>query len=340
MHAFLVASWSPPTARVAWVAALAVTFAAANLLAQADRLTAHPQDVPHIATGQANPFGNHPSFCEARCQLLVRAQHLPGPGAELLGIEVHPLALAGSVTYESLTITVSPVSPTATRSAAFASNLPAPTTVVQLTNHTENWPASGWQRIATTSPYVHDGVSSLTIDIQKDAVPGIFWDGYCTGLFRPDLEPMYSKHGPSGSGRHLAPIAGVAVIPIDVRLVWAAVPTAVLRSPIPGINHHGFVIGSTVDHVVTTTPFSPLWRLVDVQWSAPSTLPFALGEWHVHGLLIGPDFAGASGESVATFTIPNQLQLIGQQVTWQALVIDAQNGAWQFTNGCDCFLAQ
>lgn len=311
---------------------------AVALPAQADHLTAHPQDLPHVGTGQLNPFGDFFISCEARSQLLLRAEHLPGPGAVLLGIEAYALS-AGPVFYESLAITVSAVPPTTPRSLAFAVNLPQPVPIVQLVNHTQNWTATGWERFAATQFYVHDGVSNLTIDIQKDAAPA-FGSGGCTGLFRPDLETMLVTFGSAGTGGNLATIANLQVIPIDVRLVWGSAPTSFLRSPIPASNHHGFALGSTLDHVVMATPLSIEVLVADLQFSPPITLPFAVGQWWVQAVVLGADLVTANGEAVFTLPIPLAPQFVGQQLAFQALVIDAVTSQFAFTNASDCFLAQ
>jgi hypothetical protein len=311
---------------------------AAAATAQTDRLTGHPQDLPHVNTGQAAPLSDWSNGCEARSQLLFRARHLPGPGAVLVGIEFFAMS-PGAVQYESLAITVSPVSPTAVRWMDFQLNLPQPTTIVQFANQPINWNGAAWDRLPVIAPYAHDGVSDLTIDIQKDAVSS-FGNGACTSLFRPDLETMLIRFGVAGSGQALATTANLSVIPIDVRLVWDGAPVSRLRSTVPGANHHGFAVGTSLDHIVNATPSSLAALAGDLQWSNPVTLPFASGQWWAQGVVLGLDVVAANGEVVRTYPIPLATQFIGQQIVYQALVLDAVSGALQFTNGSDCFLGQ
>jgi hypothetical protein len=308
------------------------------LPAQTFRLTAHPQDLPHTNTGQAVPLSDDAMLCESRSQLLLRAEHLPGPGAILRGIEFMAL-ISGPVHYESLVITVSPVPTTAPRSASFAANLPQPTQVVQLANHSMYWNGTNWQRFVSTAGYVHDGVSSLTIDIQKNASAGNN-NGASTGLYRPDLETMFMHAGGENSGLHQAVTASWQVIPIDVRLVWSDAPVSRLRSPIPGANHHGFAIGSWLQHVVAATPNSLAVLLGDLQWSSPVLVPWAAGPWRVQGVTLGVDVVGVAGEVTRTYPIPLLPAFVGQRITYQAVVLDAVTGILQFTNGSDCILAQ
>jgi hypothetical protein len=79
--------------------------------------------------GPADADVGRPAGCEGRSQLLLRARHLPGPGARLLAVEFNASS-QGPVTYESLELTLSPVAPGTFRSLTFANNLPQPTTIL------------------------------------------------------------------------------------------------------------------------------------------------------------------------------------------------------------------
>lgn len=311
---------------------------AASASAQSEPLTAHPQDQPHTYSGQLNPFSDDSIRCEARSQLQIHAEHLPGPGAVLVAIEFYGLG-GGTVVYESLTFTVSPLPAGAPRSTMFAANLPQPTTVLALTNHTVAWTGTSWERFATTTPYVHDGVSQLVIDIQKDAVPG-FGNGGATGLYRPDLETLLTVWGVAGSGAHQSAAATFQVIPIDVRLVWSGVPTARLSSTIPGPNHHGFGVGTSFDHIVNATPNSLSLLIADLQFQAPVVLPIASGQLWVQAVTLGVDIVPASGEVVRNFTLPTNPVFVGQQLVYQALVLDAVSNTFALTNASDLFVGQ
>jgi hypothetical protein len=322
------------------LALAAVLLFAIALAAQNERITAHPQDLPHTNTGQMTPFGDLSSACEGRSQLLLYPMHLPGPGATLIGIEVFAMVPA-TTHYQSLTITLSPFPPSLARSQDFAANLPVPTTVLQLTNQSVTWTTSSWHRFTATTPYVHDGTSGLTIDIQKDATPGtVAAAGVCMGLYRPDLETMLIAAGGPGSGLAQAVTATIGVLPIDLRLVWTSAPASRLRSPIPGSGHHGFALGSTLDHIVAAAPGSLYVLAGDLQWSQPVTLPFALGQWWAQGVNLGADLVGTNGESVRTFQLPGLVQYLNTQVTFQALVLDVPSAQLSWTNGSDCFLGQ
>jgi len=306
------------------------------IVAQSERLTAHPQDEPHQG-GQVNPFGCLSHFSEARIQLFFEPQYLPGPGAVLVGMEVRPVS-SGVVTYPSLALTVSPFALGMQASAVFASNLPHPTSVLQLSNHSIPWNSAAWERLQFSQPYVHDGVSVLVIDIQKVAVPCSSSGGSTAG-YRPDLPTMLTAFGPAGSGMHQASVAMWAVPPIDVRLVWSNAPTLRLSSPVPAALHHGFAIGSTLDNVVAAAPGSLVGLIGDLQWSPPVTLPFASGRLWVQGVGLAVEVTNANGEAQRTFPIPALPAFIGQQLTYQALVLDPSSGQLLFTNAADCYVA-
>src|SRR5262245_48671945 len=70
-----------------------VTFLAfaATLTCQQVQRTAHPQESIQNNNGTLLPFGclSPTAFTEGRTQILIRDQELPGPGAILVGLEVH-----------------------------------------------------------------------------------------------------------------------------------------------------------------------------------------------------------------------------------------------------------
>jgi hypothetical protein len=76
------------------------------------------------------------------------------------------------------------------------------------------------------------------------------------------------------------------------------------------------------------------------QWSPPSALPFAAGQWWVQGDFLGIDLLDNNGEATRTYPVPPWPALVGLHLVFQAAVHDPVTGLWQFTNGSDCFLAQ
>jgi hypothetical protein len=304
----------------------------ASLDAQSERRTAFPQDLPANSSGQSIPFGNHPDFAAGRVQLLLPAAYLPAAGATLLALEFHDLASSTSVTYPILEIRVSPVPAGAARSAVFDQNLPSPTLVFQEADHSVPWNRGGWISFPTRQPYVHDGVSDLTIDIQKLAQPGN-WSGFCTGLLRPDLPTMLKASGNATSGRHRAAVATLQVIPIDVRLVWSSTSTLRLGSPRPAIGSHGFAIGRSAEVHIDGEPFSLVWGQAS---STPLPAPIAIPGFH--GLLrvlevpLALPMLDAHGRATSSFAIPRDRSLVGGSFAFQAIVLDAATGRFELTN--------
>lgn len=319
--------------------ALSYLFASAlgltSLDAQTERRTALPQDVPANSTGQTIPFGSHPDFAAGRVQLLVPAAHLPAAGATLRALEFHDLASSTSVTYPILEIRVSAVPVGAVRSAVFDLNLPSPTLVFQEADHTVPWNRGGWISFPARQPYVHDGVSDLTIDIQKLAQPGI-WSGACTGLHRPDLPTMLKASGNAGSGRHRAAVATLQVIPIDVRLVWSSTSTLRLASPRTASLSHGFALGSSAELRIDGEPFSLTFGLASsARLPTPIAIPGFDGWLRVAEFSFPLPMLDASGSALASFAIPRDRSLVGGTFALQAVVLDAAHGRFVFTNTSD-----
>ncbi|MBL8900944.1 MAG: hypothetical protein JNM84_25150 [Planctomycetes bacterium] len=303
--------------------------------AQSERRTAFPQDLPANSTGQGIPFGSHPDFAAGRVQLLVPDAYLPAAGATLLALEFHDLASSTSVTYPILEIRVSAVPQGASRSAIFDQNLPSPTLVFQETDHTVPWNRGGWISFPARQPYVHDGISDLTIDIQKLAQPGI-WSGFCTGLHRPDLPTMLKASGNASSGRHRAAVATLQVIPIDVRLVWSSTSTLRLASPRPAIGSHGFSLGSSAELRLDGEPFSLSFGLASsARLPTPIAIPGFDGLLRVAEFPFGLPMLDASGSAVVSFAIPRDRALVGGTFAFQAVVLDAARGRFVFTNTSD-----
>ncbi|HLQ38994.1 MAG TPA: hypothetical protein VK348_14385, partial [Planctomycetota bacterium] len=142
---------------------------AATLSAQTGNLTAYPQDSTQNSGGSMVPFGasSDGRYAEGRTQMLVPAPYLPGPGAVLTALWVKCQSSV-AIHYGSLQITVAPTT-TAALSTTFGDNLASPVVVLPASNLTVNYTAQ-WTQIPFTTQYVHDGVSSLVIDVQKAVV--------------------------------------------------------------------------------------------------------------------------------------------------------------------------
>ncbi|MCA8957600.1 MAG: hypothetical protein KDC87_16110 [Planctomycetes bacterium] len=298
--------------------------------------TAHPQDEPHVNTGQSIPFGAHFASANGRSQLLFPAHALPGPGAVLRGIEIRSMD-DWAVTYKLLQVTVSPIAANAQLSPLFDANLPKPTLVYRAAPLVR-WDSTRWQRFDAIAfnNYLHDGTTALVLDIRKSAVPG--YGVGSTGLVRDPASLMMVAYGDQNSNANNATVATVQVIPIDVRLLWSAAPTLHLSSPVPAAGHHGFAVGSFLDVAIDGAPGSPTACLIDVALRPPVALPPFMGQLHVRGFRIPTPPVDSSGSARVRLPIPNSPQLVGVYLVLQGALRDAQTGALQLTNAADAVI--
>lgn len=312
------------------------------LPAQQGALTSHPQDSIQNGNGNLAPFGVQPTAqaAEARSQILVRASELPGPGAVLVGLEVHAQADA-SLIYQSLRLRVGN-----TTLAALSSNLVANAqtaqTVLNAGNVVVNYTVANWTRIAFATPFVHDGVSSLVIDVQKvvdlQTLPLVVMD-VPSPPTRTDLPRMMYAIGGPGSGASTATGALLSADPICVRLVWNGAPTLRHRSDLGASGNH-YAIGTPIDVTLTTTAGSPFLLGFDVAFlAAPVTVPGVTGVLHVAPPIARLGSATAGGVASWTLPIPADPFLVGVNVVFQGGVLDLANGLARWTNACDGFVA-
>src|SRR5262249_38886307 len=146
--------------------------------------------------------------------------------------------------------------------------------------------------IPLTGIYVHDGTSSLVLDIQKVVSPG-------TALFTtmstaqdpaaptPSFLPRmaYAFGGP-GSGAEAATTATSFAQPVAVRLLWQNVPTIhLLANPAPSGNQFG--LGSTINLTTEAAPGSVAINFLSTGFLSPFlSLPPVIGEWRVQGITL------------------------------------------------------
>ncbi|MBK8095597.1 MAG: hypothetical protein IPK26_00710 [Planctomycetes bacterium] len=318
---------------------IAIVLTAACALGQ--NLTAHPQETTDNSSGNLVPFGvlAAGNFAEGRTHVLIRGVELPGPGAVLLGMDVHGQNVA-NLGYLSLDITVSPTTATSL-SLTFANNLPLPQTLLSTTNQTIGWNGQ-WVPITFTTPYVHDGSSALVIEIKKVVDPATFAFLTCSTSSDPqrgDLPPMAYEFGGPGSGAAQNPTARFTAAALAVRLHWAGAPTVRLLSNRFGPNNTQFAIGGSITHTVAGSPNELFINLLAQSFlNPPQALAPVVGEWRVNGPTMNLGVMPAGGEAVTTINIPNNPQLVGQYFTWQSLTVaPGLTGAW-FTNAADAFI--
>lgn len=309
----------------------------AALFAQSN-ITAYPQDTIQNNSGNLVPFGvigPAGNFAEGHTQVLIPAAYLPGAGVST-GIWVNGQNVA-SLTYGSLQITMSPTTVTSL-SSTFATNLTAPQVVLNATNLTVNYTGQ-WVQIPFTTPYVHDGVSSVVIDIQKVVAPPLSFETMSTtsNPSRSDLPPMVYAFGLPGSGANTAPVGNISAPALAVRLDWTGVPTMRLLSDRFGANNNQFAIGGSITDTVNGTPGS---FYVNQVGTALQNLPLPpiVGVWRVNGVTLNLGTLSPAGDAALTLPIPSNPSIIGLYLAFESVTVDAITSVPQFTNAADCFL--
>lgn len=325
--------------------AVAALCAAVCLTAQSPTLTAHPQETLTGGNGNFAPFGvfSTGSGAEARTQLLVPADELPGPGAALTGIELTAL-VGGTVDYQSLQITAAPTTATSL-SSTFAANLGASQTVVlQATGLVVAHSTTAWVRIDFTQPYVHDGQSALVLDIRKVTQPigGSFQFVSTRKNSQPprvDRPPMVYAFGNPGSGGSNATAAFASDDAIGFRLVWLGTPTVRNRSD-TGASGSQYGLGGAVLLTVQGDP-GFLWVLAAGSgFLQPGLIvPGLQGTFRLNGPVpFASGLLDLTGIGTATVAIPNTPSLVGFYLVYQAATVDPATGAIALTNGTDHFV--
>jgi hypothetical protein len=328
-----------------------VGLAFASALAAQVQTTAHVQESTIGNLGNVAPLGCNPTglFAEARSQILIPARYLPGPGAVLLGLAALGSSSAAtntSLTYASLRITISRTAATSLN-ASFASNLPAPELLLNVTNLTVNWQATAFTPITFVNTYSHDGASSLVIDIQKVVSPiGDAGMKTIQNARRTDLPRMINAFGTAGSNAHLATTATVTTnSPISLELRWAGpagtfTPTVKLKSDPSAPFRAPFAIGRPVDTIVQGAPGFLFANFEGFSLSGtPLSIPGVPGQlWLASPLMLNVGILPASGESTLTQTIPNDPALVNLYLAFQSLVTDLSLVQPRLTNVADCFV--
>ncbi|MBK8097150.1 MAG: hypothetical protein IPK26_08585 [Planctomycetes bacterium] len=317
--------------------------------AQQTTTTSYIQDATTGNFGNAVPFGCNPTglFAEGRTQVLIPAAYLPGPASVLVGLAA--IGQSGAATntslhYSRLRISVARTTATALN-ANFANNMVNPQVVLDVNNLTVLWIARAWTDIQFSNPYVHDGSSSLVIEIQKVVSPAGD-GGHMTvqNAQRTDLPRMINALGSVGSNAHQATTAtATANWPLSTRLRWQGVgipvlPTLKLRSSSAGFANQ-FAIGTTMQHVVQGAPGGLAIHLQALALRQPPT-PIAnvVGPFRVSGVTLGFATIPPSGEATLNLVIPANPALVGLYTTFQSLTQDSPGATWRFTNAADCFL--
>jgi hypothetical protein len=308
------------------------------LAAQTTTATAHPQDTTQNSNGNLVPFGclNGTTFTDGHCQVLIRGLELPGPGAVLTGMEVHCQGTL-ALTYSSLNISVSATTATSLGSN-FASNLPVPQTLLTGTNVTVNYVSNAFASIPLTGFYVHDGTSSLVLDIQKVVNPATAQFATMSTTSNPprnDLPSMAYAFGGPGSGASLATTATTFAPPLSVRLLWLGVPTIhLLANPAPSGNQYG--LGSTITLTTEAAPGSVAINFLSTAFLSPfQALPPVVGEWRVQGITLNVAVVPGSGAVTLPINVPNATNLVGLHLCYQSGAIDPTGSIAQFTNATD-----
>ena len=308
------------------------------LAAQTTTATAHPQDTTQNNNGNLVPFGclNGTTFTNGHCQVLIRGLELPGPGAILTGMEVHCQGTL-SLTYSSLNISVSATTATSLTSN-FAGNLPAPQTLLTGTNVTVNFVSNAFVSIPLTGIYVHDGTSSLVLDIQKVVNPSTAQFATMSTTSNPprnDLPSMAYAFGGPGTGAETAASATTFAPPLSVRLLWQGVPTIhLLADRAPSGNQYG--LGSTITLTTEAAPGSVAINFISTAFLSPFlTLPPVAGEWRVQGVTLNVAVLPGSGAVTLPINVPNAANLVGLHLCYQSGAIDPTATFAQFTNATD-----
>lgn len=313
----------------------------AGLAAQQVVRTAHPQETLQNLNGNFSALGVFASgqAAESRAQILLRPLELPGPGAALVGIEVH--AQGNSLLlYSSLTIRAA-----ATNAAQlvpqFDANLQNPVTVLQTTNLMVTYSSAAWTTIQFATPYLHDGRSALVLDLAKILSPNTIVQTAMdtpSPPTRPDRPSMVHAFGGIGSGASTSVLATNTSDALCLRLLWTGVPTMRHRSD-PGASGNHYALGSFVTYTVEGEPNAfYISALAPTALAAPIPLYGASGLLYIVAPFDHIGFLDAGGVAVHTVLIPAQTAFLGLRATYQAGVQRSSDGLGQLTNAHDHFV--
>lgn len=322
---------------------LLVLVAAASC-AMAQQLTAHPQETLQNGNGNLVPFGvlSTGQFGDGHSQILIPARELPTEPMLLLGLEVHCQATA-TVTYAGLDLTLAPTTATSL-STNFASNLtPGAQQVLQATGLTVAYSSTAFTPIAFTAPYVHDGSSSLLIDIQKQVQAAASYPfltmSTSSSPTRTDRPAMVYAFGTVGSGAHLATTATVAAPALVLRLAWAGAATLRNRSDLAPSGNQ-YALGSTVRFTVEGAP-NGFFAVAAALGFLPAPLPVpGVGGalWLDSPVVVGTGLLDAAGAAIQLVTLPSQNAFVGYKLCYQGAAFDLLQNSVRLTNAVDHFL--
>lgn len=316
----------------------------AFVVAQSAALTAHPQETLQNGNGNLVPFGVTSTgiFAEGRTHMLIPKDELPSFPALLTAIEVHGQSTA-TLDYASLAIDLAPSTATSL-STSFAANLTTvPTSVLAATSLQVAYSSTSWTTIPFAAPYVHDGTSSLLIEVRKVVQTAASYPFMTMSTSsspprtdRPNM--VYSLGGP-GSGASTSPVANSIGPVLSVRLVWTGIPTIRNRGDL-GTSGNQYNVGGSVTMTVNG-PAGHLWVLAAALSFLPTAVvvPGLTGDLRLNGPVV---FAGglldAGGVGSHLIAIPNNPGLVGAYLAYQGAVVDPVTVAITLTNGTDHFI--
>jgi hypothetical protein len=327
------------TSKLAFLLSLA-TVVAGTAAQVPTTLTAHPQETVQNGNGNLVPFGisSTGSFASGRTMILVPKDELPTVPCLLFGIQVECQQNV-ALTYNSLTINCAPTTASTLVNSFAANYTTAPTTVLSVTNFTVNWQNNVWVPIPFQTPYVHDGVSAMIVEIQKELPGGSFATmSTSSSPERTDRPRMIYAFGGVGANASQATNAQVNANALSFRAEWQGTPTVRNRSDVgPGSNQYG--IGGSVTLTVAGTA-GTLYALAAGNDFLPVQVPVPgfNGAVVIDNLFV---FHGgvlaASGEDTFVFNIPANPIFVGVYLTYQGAAIDPTTGI-TLTNGTDHFV--
>lgn len=304
--------------------------------------TAHPQDSIQYTSGNITPLGclSASAFTESRSQILIRGFELPAPGAILVGIEVHCQQNV-SMHYASLDIRVSPSTLTQLGSN-FLGNLSSPVPVLQATNLAVAYASGGFSQIPLPMPYVHDGSSSIVIDIQKVVDPTLAAFATMSTVSNPvraDLPMMVYAYGGPSSGAAQSTSALAFAQPLAVRLQWVNVPTIRLLADRSPMTNNQFGLGTTIYHTLEGNPGSVFANVMGVSFLPQfQSVPGLLGELRISGYTLDVGIMPALMRSTRLVQVPQTASLAGVHFCYQSGMFDPATGFITVTNAVDHFL--
>ena len=321
---------------------LAAPLLAALLPAQAPFLS-YPQDALDSNSGNLVPFGFNGingSADEGRFQQLIPAPYLPSTGALIVGMEVYTIPGTGTVTYQSLDITLGHSSGSSL-STTFANNLIGPVAVLQETNKQITWSQSQWVAIPFTTPFPYNGVDALVIDMQKVVASYggivILSHGTSDHPGRTDLPfPRYS-FGALGSGASTASTASFASATVLNMRLWVTTPALSVKSDQGGLNSNRFAIGGTAEIAVRGNQGTLFATLLGGAFGPGTTFSPVPGTfWLSAGApTMKVAVIGASGLDLTVAGIPNNPALVGLRASLQSAYLDISQGTLGWTNATD-----